>query len=163
MMNDQPRRRPGSALIALGIVILALIVASNVLGWRIPGFLEDAILLPIVLIFVGRALNRRGRRAEIPQPSPPQRGIPPFPQERPRSTPPPVESPRPVERTAPIPAERPAPPSAPAEPAIPVSTEPPPTPRPPTTGSRPRSSAEMIEDAKRRLAPKKPQRPKAAD
>jgi hypothetical protein len=179
-MNDEQRRRPGAFFTVLGVAILGLIVASNVFGFRLgplTSFFEDAILFPIALLFVGRALNRRANqsRAEVPPVRPARTNFPP-------PAPKPVERPR--LETAPFPDPILLSPDSAHEVAVTTRTAPPvsatthttiapkPVPQPPAIQAQAgrshevhhmKSSEEMVAEAKRKLADRHTQRPKAAN
>jgi hypothetical protein len=173
-MDEEGRRGPGSLLVGLGVAIFAVVVAANIFDLRlgpIASFFEDALLLPIGLIFVGRALNRRaaGRhQTQVPpQPRPPRTARPSgaeFPPLGRTEAPPPQERPQPA--TTPAPKPKPVVATTPSPPSASRSVPPPPAIAAqsinPHEVHRARSSEDMIAEAKRRLAEKKTQRPNAA-
>jgi hypothetical protein len=170
-MEEEGRRRPGALFVGIGVAILMLVVASNVFGWRLgplTSFFEDAILLPVVMILVGRALNRRARRSPSDFP----------PQPMPRTSAPPRRQPEPPPKAPTPPVTTQLPPAPPVvseskPPTVGAETRPAmTTPRPPAAVAqsgnphevhRARSSAEMIAEAKRKLADRRDQRPNAAN
>ncbi len=163
-MDDERSRgpNPGSLLAALGFLIFGAVLAAGFFGRRIPFFSEN-LFLPILMIFVGRAIARRSRSRADREPSP--------------TMAPPHRTP-----TAPPPTRRPAPPR-PSEATVPRSKteteEAPASPRPttsrpakqpdeelppvvasrplrkagtPKSGYQPKTSEEMIAEAKERLS-----------
>lgn len=168
--QSQQRSRLGKILVTVGVAWIALFFFSNMfrfggsVGDLISAFLEVPLFLPIGLLFVGRAMNRKqGRRpsvletlekaardasSERPAPKPVRQSAP--------------TRPRPVTSTA-KPAPKPASRPTPVEPddlaaaigfdeSAEGSAEPPPTPATPPSDT-PMTSEEMIAEARKGLGP----------
>lgn len=165
-MSDQNQSSPaGAILFTIGIVIFAFVILTRALEVNtgpITRFFEDYIFIPIVLIFVGRSMMRRGRRSveesqtqmEMPSRTATQRT--------------PRQEPRPVARNIDLqtwreetPVVVPAPPARTSKPSQPKpqtaagSDRIEPLYVPPPKGEfKPRSSEEMLAEAKERLISK---------
>jgi hypothetical protein len=153
-VDDERGRSPGRILVVIGVLVFAFVILANVLDWRlgpILGFFEDNLFLPVILIFVGRLINRRAKRQAAEPEQPPLTGrrpapppFPPLPGDYP--TQPKAPPPKAAEPKSPAPAE---------EPVGPIAV--PPKAHPTTSHTTPvvKTSAEMIAEAKRRMSEKR--------
>lgn len=140
-------------MFAVGLLILGYVIVSGALNLphnAITRFFESYMIVPFLLIFVGRAQMRKARRQsddQVPAEPVHQRPTPVR-----SSTPEPAPvTPRTTAR-APIPTPTPTPmpiPVAPARPPVTVKSD-----TGKTSGTQPKSSEQMIAEAKQRLISK---------
>lgn len=167
LMSEESRKlNPGGLLVALGFFIFGAVIVAGYFGRTIPVFGQN-LFIPILMILVGRAMSRRSRSqtASPPHPVPQTQRRPPA-----RSAPPPPRSltnrpeastPTPPDEivVAPMPTpKREAPPAPraaqvkrpdPVHYPMPAKIE-----RARSEAARPKTSAEMIAEAKERLKKK---------
>lgn len=162
-MADTNRSVPGQIMVTVGVLIFAFVLLANMIGVRpnpVLRFLEAYLIIPIVMIFAGRAMIRRARRDSPPPVEwPPQREEPaprqpaqPRQQQTPRPAPPlNLESPDMDDIVVAARATRQARVAETTPGVMPQPKVSDMVPKQAGKGDKPKSSDEMIADAKKRL------------
>jgi hypothetical protein len=70
---DNNGSAPGAILVTIGVVMFAFVLIANALALPtnpVLRLLQEFIFVPIILIFAGRAMQRRAKRGTAPEPAP---------------------------------------------------------------------------------------------